>query len=98
MIPRVFSCSLILVLACVPGFAQTSTHAATKSGTAALAAATAVPAIPKDPNKLMLLAAKVNGLGSLARPWHVKAEFQTFDPDGKPKDKGTFEEWWAGPK
>lgn len=47
----------------------------------------------------MLLAAQLNGLSSMEpHPWHVKANFQTFDADGKPKDKGVFEEWWAGPE
>lgn len=47
----------------------------------------------------MLLAAQLNGLGSMsAHPWHVKANFQTFDADGRPKDQGVFEEWWAGPE
>src|SRR6185437_8694108 len=41
---------------------------------------------------------QVNGLSSMEpHPWHVKANFQTFDPDGKPKENGVFEEWWAGP-
>ncbi|MGB7191447.1 MAG: energy transducer TonB [Acidobacteriaceae bacterium] len=45
----------------------------------------------------MLLARSLNGLASMgSHPWHVKADFQTFNPDGKPKENGTFEEWWAG--
>jgi TonB family protein len=99
MIRKIFFLSLTLVLASVPGFAQSSAKTATQSGTAAVAAAAAVPAVPKDPKDLMLLAAKVNGLSSMGdRSWYVMANFQTFDPDGKPKDKGTFEEWWAGPE
>ncbi|HEY3838180.1 MAG TPA: energy transducer TonB [Bryobacteraceae bacterium] len=55
--------------------------------------------MPKDPNALMQLAARVNGLGSPdMKPWHLKAAYQTFDADGKPKDQGVFEEWWAGPE
>ena len=92
-------CVLILVLASAPGFGQSSAKSAAQPGTAAVAAATAVPAIPKDPKDLMLLAAKVNGLGGRdMKPWHLKANYQTFDADGKPKDKGVFEEWWAGPE
>ncbi|HEY3838179.1 MAG TPA: energy transducer TonB [Bryobacteraceae bacterium] len=61
-------------------------------------AAAADPAMPKDANAAMLLAARVNGLsGADMKPWHLKASYQTFDADGKPKDQGTFEEWWAGP-
>lgn len=46
----------------------------------------------------MLLAAQMNGLGGINKPWHVKASYQTFDADGSPKDQGVFEEWWAGPR
>lgn len=100
MIPRTFSCVLILTLASVPGFGQKSAETATQPGTAAVVAtAASVPAIPKDPKNLMLMAAKLNGLASTgSHPWHVKANYQIFDADGKPKDKGTFEEWWAGPE
>ena len=53
--------------------------------------------MPKDPNAAMQLAARVNGLASAdMKPWHLKANYQTFDADGKPKDQGVFEEWWAG--
>lgn len=51
--------------------------------------------MPKDPKDLMLLAARVNGLGPNMKPWHLKADFQTFDADGQPLDRGVFEEWWA---
>lgn len=54
--------------------------------------------IPTDPNQLMFLAAQMNGLGGINKPWHVKASYQTFDADGRPKDQGVFEEWWAGPR
>jgi TonB family protein len=62
-------------------------------------AAPADPPMPKDPNALMQLAARVNGLGSPdMKPWHLKANYQTFDADGKPKEQGVFEEWWASPE
>jgi len=44
----------------------------------------------------MVQAARVNGLSGLLVPWHLEATYQTFDADGKPKDQGTFSEWWAG--
>jgi TonB family protein len=100
MISRFFP-SLILVLASVSGFAQSSSPKAAQSGTGAAVAAVAapVPAIPKDPKNLMLQAARVNGLsGNDMKPWRLKANYQTFDADGKPKDKGVFEEWWVGPE
>lgn len=55
--------------------------------------------LPTKPNKLMALAAKVNGLAGLNdRPWHVKFTYQTFDVDGKPDRTGTLEEWWQSAK
>jgi TonB family protein len=96
MIPRTFSCVLILVLASAPGFGQKSAETATQPGTAAVAAAASAPAIPKDPKELMLLAARVNGLSTDMKAWHIKVNFQTFDVDGNPRDQGVFEEWRDG--
>jgi TonB family protein len=31
------------------------------------------------------------------KPWHLKLSFQLFDVKGSPTEKGTIEEWWAGP-
>jgi len=31
------------------------------------------------------------------KPWHLKLSFQLFDPKGVATEKGTVEEWWAGP-
>ncbi len=41
----------------------------------------------------MELATKVNGLKGLDVPWHLKATYQVFGPDGKQTEKGTYEEW-----
>lgn len=49
---------------------------------------------PSDPTALMVQAARLNGLTGLLLPWHLEATYQTFDADGKPKDQGTFSEWW----
>lgn len=70
------------------------------------ATATATPAVspldvplPADPMQRLELASKVNGLEAAdIHPWHLKASYEIQDPEGKPLDKGTFEEWWAGPK
>jgi len=70
------------------------------------ATATATPAVspldvllPADPVQRLELASKVNGLEAAdIHPWHLKASYEIQDPEGKPLDKGTFEEWWAGPK
>jgi TonB family protein len=75
---------------------QSTSQASQASATAP--SASADPVMPKDPNALMQLAARVNGLAGLDKPWRLKANYQTFDADGKPKDQGTFEEWWAGPE
>lgn len=58
-----------------------------------------VPAMPSGPTELMKQAALVNGLDAPSiKPWHIKASYQVFGFDGKVKDEGTFEEWWAGPE
>jgi TonB family protein len=46
----------------------------------------------------MQLAEQVNGLtGPGMKPWHLAATYQIFDDAGNPKDKGTFDMWWAAP-
>jgi TonB family protein len=94
----VFFFALVSGSALAFGQAAGQSSPQTNQVSAAAPAAAAAPVMPKDPNELMRLAAQVNGLGGLAKPWHLKADYQTFDADGKPKDKGTFEEWWAGPE
>ncbi len=89
MVRRLLSFLLLGFLGLVQVSGQTSTQAP---------AVVAAAVMPADPNALMLLAARVNGLASAdMKPWHLKANYQTFDDDGKPKDQGVFEEWWAGP-
>ncbi|MGB0123706.1 MAG: energy transducer TonB [Silvibacterium sp.] len=69
------------------------------AGQAAPASEVVAPGMPRDPNALMRLAARVKGLvGADMKPWHLKAAYQTFDWLGGPQDQGTFEEWWAGPE
>jgi TonB family protein len=31
------------------------------------------------------------------KPWHLQLSFQLFDVKGEASEKGTVEEWWAGP-
>ncbi len=50
-------------------------------------------ATPKDGRERLALAAKVNGLHGLEHPWHLKATYQVFGPEGDPIDMGTYEEW-----
>jgi TonB family protein len=93
-------CLAVLGLACQPGFAQdaTSAPAPAPAPTAALAidAPAAAADLPTDPQALMLLAAKSNGLlGTEIRPWRLKASFKILDETGVVKDQGTFEELWV---
>ena len=30
-------------------------------------------------------------------PWHLKVSFRVLDDEGKPKDSGTYEEFWVSP-
>jgi TonB family protein len=89
-----------LVLGAALALGQAANQATTQANQAsATPGAAADPVMPKDPNALMQLAARVNGLASPdMKPWHLKANYQTFDADGKPKDTGVFEEWWVGPE
>ena len=48
---------------------------------------------PDDARQRMDLAEKTNGLHGFDTPYHLKATFQVFGPDGKPADTGTYEEW-----
>jgi len=66
---------------------------AASSGQAATSAAAAEFPTPKNAKERMELATKVNGLQGLDVPWHLKATYQFFGPDGKPTEKGTYEEW-----
>jgi TonB family protein len=63
-------------------------------------AGTSAPgSMTNDPSAIFALAAKLNGLNSPdIQPWHIKASYETFDEQGAPKDKGIFEEFWAGAK
>lgn len=85
-----------LVPALAPAFGQAVAQGASQTSQV-VAAAPVDPVMPKDANAAMPLAARVNGLAGIDKPWHLKANYQTFDADGKPKDQGVFEEWWAGP-
>jgi len=67
------------------------------AGTGALSQAPA-PAMPSDPNQLMLLASKVNGLiGDEVKGWHLTATYKLLDDKGSTADQGTYEEFWASP-
>jgi TonB family protein len=70
--------------------------ALTQASTAAQPADVSTPANPDD---RIALGRKVNGLqGTDILPWHLKASYEVFDPDGKSADKGTYEEWRITPR
>lgn len=89
--------SLAYFLLAFAPFAYLRAQSSNPNESEAASKAAADPVMPNDPNAAMALATRVNGLGSPdMKPWHLKARYQTFDVDGKPKDQGVFEEWWAG--
>ena len=52
----------------------------------------------KDPQDLMELAAKTNGLNGLnAQPWKLKVSFKALGEEGYLLDQGTYEETWISP-
>lgn len=54
--------------------------------------------MPHDPNELMLLAAKVNGLtADNVKPWHLRATYKLLDEKGNSTDQGVYEEFWVSP-
>jgi hypothetical protein len=84
--------SILLAL----GQTATSPAPSAAAGPASQAGAPATPtnvATPSDPNQRMELAGKMNGLLGLDIPWHMKATYEVFGPDGKSTDTGTYEEW-----
>ncbi len=83
MRPLVFSALFLTVLA--PGFSQT--------------AADAGPSVPKDPLGVLDAALPFYDFNSAElKPWHLRATYQFYDPEGKPTEQGTWENWWASPK
>jgi hypothetical protein len=54
--------------------------------------------LPKDATALLSLIQAKNGLDSPdVKPWHIRAHYTIYGTDGKPKDSGIYEEWWASP-
>lgn len=84
----------------VLAFLMQQTALGLSAGQASADAGTATPgAITSDPSAIFALASKANGLNSPGmQPWHIKASYETFDDQGAPKDKGIYEEFWAGTK
>lgn len=55
--------------------------------------------IPVAANEILKLATELNGLDSgVAKPWHIKLEWDEFDSDGDNVSSGTFEEFHVSPK
>ena len=83
------------VFALVQASASPAAPAGTASASPAVSATKAGDvSTPDDPRKRLELGQKVNGLRGLdPLPWHLKANYEVFDTEGKSKDRGTFEEW-----
>lgn len=61
-------------------------------------AALAEKAPPFDAEALLTQAAPFYDFDEAGmHPWHLKATYQFFTPDGGPADSGTFDYWWAAP-
>lgn len=61
-------------------------------------AASAEKAPPFDAKALLTEAAPFYDFDQAGlHPWHLKATYQFFMPDGTPSSSGTFDYWWAGP-
>ncbi len=83
MRPFVFSALFLTVL--VPGFSQTAVDAGSN--------------LPKEPRAVLDAALPFYDFSSPElKPWHLKANYQLYDLDGKPTEQGTWEYWWASPK
>jgi len=56
-------------------------------------------AAPKDPLAILKAAFPHYDLSDATlKPWHLKATYQLYDPEGKPTEQGVWEYWWASPK
>ena len=84
----------------VLAFLMQQTAPGRNAGQTSAGAGTAMPgSMTNDPSAIFALASKANGLNSPdIQPWHIKASYETFDDQGAPKDKGIYEEFWAGKK
>jgi hypothetical protein len=68
------------------------------TSTAAIAAKSKNSTMPRKPAALLAIATQNNGLvGPGLAPWHLHATYQLYNTNGKPAQKGTFNEWWAAP-
>jgi TonB family protein len=80
---------------CLPGCSQRNPVAINPM----LQTVTGEVEMPHDPDALMLLAARMNGLDEAGmKPWHLKASYTVLDEKGTAKEQGTLEEFWAGPR
>lgn len=94
------SLGVFLLLALVQTSTTSQPSLATPSASQATAPANAADvSTPTDPKERLELGRKVNGLRGLdPLPWHLKATYEVFDPEGKSKDKRTYEEWRVSAK
>ncbi|MHB1021656.1 MAG: energy transducer TonB [Acidobacteriaceae bacterium] len=91
-----FSALAILLIS----FSQLAFPQSTPPPTAAPANPLAtIPPMPKDPIEILDLARTYNDLEEDGlHPWHISANYEVFDSQGKSQGKGTFEESWVNSK
>ena len=98
---RVGTALVFAVLLTNMAFAQSSAPTPPADSTKQIAAsnAPAIPSMPADPAAILELGARLNGLHAPEiSPWHIKATYQLFKPNGKPSSSGTYEEFWYSDK
>jgi hypothetical protein len=53
---------------------------------------------PKNPGAILAAAMPYYDFANPSmKPWHFAANYQLYDDEGKPAEKGTFEYWWLSP-
>jgi TonB family protein len=78
---------ILFTLSCVPAVLAQSPSAQTTQ------------LLKSDATSTLALAEKRNNLEQDGgQPWHIRATYETFDMEGKPNGKGTYEEWWVSTK
>lgn len=91
--------TLALSLSLLLGAAQSAADSHPAATPAMGSQVTDLPAnatTPVDPKQRLELGWSLNGLqGRGIHPWHIIADYEVFDAQGKSTDKGTFEESWV---
>ncbi len=98
MYPSVMQKATLSVYCCLLLLNLCSMSASSRSAIAQDAGGTrdSAETMTRDPNSLMLLAAKMNGLApDDLKPWHLRATYKLLDEKGNTTDQGVYEEFWV---